>query len=225
MATSTGQGWAQLRQQARGFETQTETLFHALSQIAALSTGIPPKPSADETRTVAGIQDILQKREALLTSLNSLLNSGPSSALKTSNLSRHQEILTTHRHELSRLTSSIAMSRDRANLLSNVRSDISSYRENNPETAEADYMLDERSRLDNSHNMADSVLGQAYAVNEGLRVQAERMKSVYDRMGGVARTLPGVNGLIGRIGKKKRRDGIILGSFIAFCFLMVFWST
>ena len=116
------------------------------------------------------------------------------------------------------------MSRDRANLLSNVRSDISSYRENNPETAEANYMLDERSRLDNSHNVADSVLGQAYAVNEGLRVQAERMKSVYDRMGGVARTLPGVNGLIGRIGKKKRRDGIILGSVTAFCVLMVFWS-
>ena len=84
-------------------------------------------------------------------------------------------------------------------------------------------MLDERSRLDNSHNMADSVLGQAFAVNDGLRVQAERMKSVYDRMGGVARQLPGVDQLIGRIGRRKRRDGIIMGSFIAFCFLVVVW--
>jgi len=83
-------------------------------------------------------------------------------------------------------------------------------------------MLDERGRIDNSHNMADSVLSQAYAVNESFGLQRETLASINRRITGAASQVPGLNNLIGRISAKKRRDGIILGSFIAFCFL-VFW--
>jgi len=107
--------------------------------------------------------------------------------------------------------------------LSNVRSDIDAYRSQNPEAAEAEYMLDERRRLDNSHNMTDSVLSQAYAINESFGLQRETLTSINRRIVGAASQVPGINSLIGRIGTKKRRDGIILGSFIAFCFLMFFW--
>lgn len=89
--------------------------------------------------------------------------------------------------------------------------------------AEAEYMLDERRRIDNSHNVADSVLSQAYAVNDNFRVQRETLANVQRRIVGAASQVPGINSLIGRIGAKKRRDGIILGSFIAFCFLMLLW--
>jgi golgi SNAP receptor complex member 1 len=84
-------------------------------------------------------------------------------------------------------------------------------------------MLDERSRIDNSHNMADSVLSQAYAVNDNFRIQRETLASIQRRITGAASQVPGINSLIGRIGAKKRRDGIILGSFIAFCFLTLLW--
>jgi len=84
-------------------------------------------------------------------------------------------------------------------------------------------MLDERSRIDRSHNVADSVLSQAYAVNEQFGVQRETLASVNRRIVGAASQIPGVNSLIRRIGAKKRRDGIILGSFIAFCFLVLLW--
>jgi Golgi SNAP receptor complex protein 1 len=86
-------------------------------------------------------------------------------------------------------------------------------------------MLDERRRIDNSHTMADSVLSQAYAVNESFGLQRETLASINRRIVGAASQVPGINSLIGRIGAKKRRDGIILGSFIAFCFLMLlyFW--
>lgn len=110
--------------------------------------------------------------------------------------------------------------RNRANLLSNVRSEIDVYHSSNPEAAEADYMLDERSRIDNSHNMADSVLSQAYAVNESFGLQRETLLSINRRITGAAAQVPGLNSLIGRISAKKRRDGIIMGSFIAFCFLI-----
>ncbi|KAB2577474.1 Golgi SNAP receptor complex subunit 1 [Lasiodiplodia theobromae] len=222
---STGGGWAQLRQQARSLETQTESLFHTYSQYASM-TNIPPKPTDEEQRTESQIRELLDKRDALIGQLTRLLDSSAdltSSALKQNNLARHREVLADHRRELSRLKNTISTARDRANLLSDVRSDIDAYRSANPAQAEADYMLDERRRIDNSHNMADSVLSQAYAVNENFGFQRETLASINRRITGAASQVPGLNSLMSRISAKKRRDGVILGSFIAFCFLMLFF--
>lgn len=106
-----------------------------------------------------------------------------------------------------------------------MRDDIDQYRASNaanPEAAEAEYMLGERSRIDNSHSMADSVLSQAYAVQDSFAVQREALASISRRITLAAGQVPGINTLIGRISAKKRRDGIIMGSFVALCFL-VFW--
>ncbi|KAF2266757.1 V-snare-domain-containing protein [Lojkania enalia] len=223
--SSTGGGWAQLRTQARALETQTETLFHTYSQYASM-TNIPLKSSEEELKIESQLQDILEKREALVGQLSRLLDSESihsSSAVKQNNLARHREILQDHRRELSRLKSTITDARNKANLLSNVRSDIDAYRAANPGQEEAEYMLGERSRIENSHNIADSVLSQAYAVNESFNFQRESLASINRRIVGAASQVPGINSLIGRIGAKKRRDGIILGAFIAFCFLMLLW--
>lgn len=80
-------------------------------------------------------------------------------------------------------------------------------------------MLDERRRIDNSHGMTDGILSQAYAINESFGAQRETLASINRRIVGAASQVPGINSLIGRIGAKKRRDGIILGAFIAICFL------
>ncbi|KAF2430525.1 putative vesicle transport v-SNARE protein Gos1 [Tothia fuscella] len=225
MASSTGGGWAQLRQQARNLETQTESLFSTYSQYAT-STTLPPKPSEEETRLESQIHTLLTKRTTLLAQLTRLLDSESaltSSALKQSNLSRHHEILTQHNAEYDRLHTLTATSRQKSNLLTNIRADISEHRERNPAAEEADYMLDERARIDRSHGIADTVLAQAYAVNESFGLQRETLASVNRRIVGAASQVPGINSLINRIGAKKRRDGIILGCFIAFCFLVVVW--
>jgi Golgi SNAP receptor complex protein 1 len=165
----------------------------------------------------------IPQRDALIGQLSRLLDSEStltSSALKQNHLSRHREILRDHRRELGRLKNNIQEARDRSNLLSNVRSDIDAYHSSNPEAAEADYMLGERSRIDNSNNMADSVLSQAYAINDSFGLQRETMANINRRITGAAAQVPGLNNLIGRISAKKRRDGILMGGFIAFCFLM-----
>ncbi len=164
------------------------------------------------------------QRSDLLAQLSRLLDSeSQPSALKSTNLARHREILTQHRTELSRLKSTLSTARDRANLLSNVRNDIDTYRASNPENAEAEYMLDERARLDRSHNVVDGVLSQAYSVNESFALQRESLLGIQRRITGAAAKVPGINGLMQRISSKKRRDGIILGGFIAFCVLMLWW--
>ena len=116
--------------------------------------------------------------------------------------------------------------------MANVRNDINSHRaggsgegggELSGEAAEADYMLGERSRIDNSHNMVDSVLSQAYAVNENFGLQRETLNNINRRITLAASKVPGINTLMGRISSKKRRDGIIMGSFIALCFIVFWW--
>lgn len=82
-------------------------------------------------------------------------------------------------------------------------------------------MLQERGHLDSSHNVMDGVLSQAYAINENFAFQRETLASINRRIVGAASSIPGVNSLIGKIGAKRRRDGIILGAFIGFCFLML----
>lgn len=84
-------------------------------------------------------------------------------------------------------------------------------------------MLAERGRLDNSHSVIDGVLAQAYAINENFGLQRETLASISRRITGAASQVPGLNSIIQKVGAKRRRDGIILGGFIAFCFLVLFW--
>jgi Golgi SNAP receptor complex protein 1 len=128
-----------------------------------------------------------------------------------------------HKKELARIKTNITDTRNRANLLSNVRSDIDAYHSANPAQQEADYMLQERGRIDSSHRMADGVLSQAYAINDSFREQRETLASVNRRIMGAASSLPGMNTLMNRISSKKRRDAIILAVVIAFCFLMLLY--
>jgi len=166
------------------------------------------------------------QRENVIGQLTRLLDSEAaitSSALRQNNLSLLREKLADHKRDLARLRSAIQTARDRANLLTNVRSDIDEYLANNPEAAEAEYMLAERNRIDNSHNVADSVLSQAYAVNESFILQRDTLQNINRRINHAASKVPGLNTLIGKITSKKRRDGIIMGAFIAFCVLMFWW--
>ena len=84
-------------------------------------------------------------------------------------------------------------------------------------------MLQERGRVDRSNQEADSLLARAYAVNEGMGLQREQLERIRRRALDVAGMVPGVNGLIQRIGTKRKRDGVIMGSFIAVCILVLFF--
>ncbi|KAK8924997.1 Golgi SNAP receptor complex member 1 [Metarhizium anisopliae] len=214
-ASASSAGWAQLRQQARSLETQFSS-----------AVNIPPKPSEEERNTEAKIEELLEKRDSTISQLARLFDSETTltnSGVKQNNLSLLRDKLSSHRRDLNRLRGTLQQARDRANLLTNVQSDIDNFRANNPETAEAEYMLEERNRIDNSHNMADSVLSQAYAVRENFLLQRESLANINRRITMAASKVPGINGLITRISARKRRDGIIMGSFIAFCFLIFFW--
>lgn len=207
---------------------QTGDLFRTYSSFTSEPL---PKPSADEVRTEASLQDILERREAVVSSLSRLLDSESavnSSAAKLQNLTLHRSTLADHRREFVRLKSCIADARNRANLLHSVRNDINAFRsasqmEEGHSRSEAEYMLDERGRLESSHNIADSVLSQAYAINADFGEQRLRLQQLNRRALYAASQIPGINHIIAKINTRKKRDSIIIASLIAFCFLMILY--
>lgn len=84
-------------------------------------------------------------------------------------------------------------------------------------------MLDERGRIDNSHNVADTVLSQAYAINADFGEQRARLVQLNRRAMYAASQIPGINTLISKINNRKRRDSVIMAALISFCMLMIFW--
>ncbi|KAK6335615.1 hypothetical protein TWF696_002382 [Orbilia brochopaga] len=222
---STASGWAQLRQQARSLETQTDNLFQTYSSF---SSNPSKKPSEDEIRIESQLQELLVKRDAVVASLSRTLDSdsaAASSATKLQNVLRHKEILSDHRKEYQRLKAAVTQARNHTNLLSSVRDDINQYRTSThvDPSREAEYRLEERDAIDRSHDMADRVLSTAYEVNHGLGQQQLMLASINQRIKGAAMQIPGINTLIGKINTRKKRDSIILACLMSFCFLMVLW--
>jgi len=84
-------------------------------------------------------------------------------------------------------------------------------------------MLDERDRLDRSHNVADSVLSQAYAIQTDFSSQRQLLGNINRRIMHSASQIPGINTIISKINTRKKRDSVILASLIAMCFLLLLW--
>lgn len=92
--------------------------------------------------------------------------------------------------------------------------------------SDTDALLAERSRIDNSHSMIDSTLEQAYSTRSDLASQRDLLGSVASRMAHTAQSLPGVSGVITMIGRRRRRDSIIMGLVIGSCtFLILMYLT
>ncbi|KAL7273024.1 protein transport protein gos1 [Rhizina undulata] len=222
--TSTSSSWAQLRQQARSLESQTENLFHTYSTFASNPAA---KPSEEELRLEAQLQDVFQKRDTAVTALSRLLDSESaltSSATKLQNLSLHRSTLADHRREFTRLKSSISEARSRTHLLSSVRENsFRSASRLEEGRSEAEYMLDERNQLDRSHNVADSVLSQAYAINSDFANQRAMLSNINRRIVHSASHIPGINTIIAKINTRKKRDSVILACLIGTCFSMLLW--
>ncbi|KAK9479665.1 snare region anchored in the vesicle membrane C-terminus-domain-containing protein [Lipomyces japonicus] len=218
--------FGQLRSQARQLESQTESLFLTYSSF---SQHTATTPTEEENRVVRDLEETLAKREEILSSLARILDSEQlSSATKLHHLQRHKEILVEHQKEFVRLKSAVQNERNRANLLNTVRNDIDSFRSTSSAAPvdprrEADYMLNERSRIDRSSSMVDSILSQAYATREEFGRQRAMLANVQRRITGTASRIPGINTIISKINNRKKRDSLIIATLISVCILLLFF--
>lgn len=76
-------------------------------------------------------------------------------------LQKHRDILHDYTKEYRKTRQNVRAAKDHAQLLSSVRDDISTFKNGGPSgsgMSASDYLLNERSRIDGSHLLADSAL-------------------------------------------------------------------
>ncbi|PWN98200.1 V-snare-domain-containing protein [Tilletiopsis washingtonensis] len=89
--------------------------------------------------------------------------------------------------------------------------------------AEEGSLLYERDRISNSHSMIDGTLDQAYATRGSLAAQRGVLQQTTARLRSSAAQVPGLNTLITRINRRRRRDSVIMGLLIGACTLLLLW--
>ncbi|KDN53279.1 V-snare-domain-containing protein [Tilletiaria anomala UBC 951] len=169
----------------------------------------------------AEIENLLVELTASVDSLTTLLDdpSVPPSTVQMHAVQRHREVLLDFQRDYRRLKTNVQHAVDRRDLLGNVQHDIDSYKARY--TSDTDALLTERSRLDNSHSIIDSTLDQAYATRQDIAAQRDLIGSIASRMTRTAQSLPGINGVITMINRRRRRDSIIMGLTIGICTVLI----
>eukprot|EP00578_Thalassiosira_sp_NH16_P005655 CAMPEP_0181139226 /NCGR_PEP_ID=MMETSP1071-20121207/34672_1 /TAXON_ID=35127 /ORGANISM="Thalassiosira sp., Strain NH16" /LENGTH=262 /DNA_ID=CAMNT_0023226125 /DNA_START=290 /DNA_END=1079 /DNA_ORIENTATION=+ len=77
--------------------------------------------------------------------------------------------------------------------------------------------------IDNSMKSANSVLNQAASVRSELRTQGASLRGVTGTMAAIAGNIPGLNGLIDKIRKKRQQDDKVVTGVVAACILFTLW--
>lgn len=192
----------QLRSQALQLEKQTES---HLSKLAS-----NPEEQLQ-------IQSLLERREQLLIQLNRSYEGN--SVSKSQQLNRHNEILNEHNRLFLQMKSRLDEERSRHELLDSIQSDISQHRQQN----DADYILDERQRVDGANSLAERLLEQAFNTRDELLNQRQYLDNAQVRILGTLQQIPGINVLISKINTRRRRDSLILALVISACILVIWF--
>ncbi|OZJ04011.1 hypothetical protein BZG36_03621 [Bifiguratus adelaidae] len=176
--------WEYLRKQARTLENEVETEMSAFSRIASQANKLlqsgkggdglgedPAEPLIGNELAERRVDELLNKLSLIISSMTEYLDrpSGhPTSPSMLHMLQRHKDILYDYNKEFRRIKATVKAAKDHWELMRSVHGESRSYI---PNGSVSDYMLTERSRIDNSHHMTDMVLEQAYATREDLNRQ------------------------------------------------------
>lgn len=151
--------------------------------------------------------------------------SGPApvavSSVYAHTLQRHKEILHDYQQEFRKYKSSINASRERAELFSSVRHDLSNYKgsANGGFSRSSDSLLRERNAIHDADRTATDALATAAAARESLSNQRSSLLGIRGRIVDLRTRFPTIDALMVRIGRKKKRDVLILGVLIAVCLI------
>lgn len=214
-----------VRGQAISLETQTESLLSKYSTFAQTTSA---EQTLQERKIDNQIETSLHKRQEIIDSLNKICHDNPNiSATKLTQLQRHKEILTIHWKNFQNIRSSIQQERNRLNLLFSVKNDIAQDNNNNTNEniGDADeYIQNESRRIDQSHNIVDRLITQAWETRDQFAAQSSTLHNANNRILGTLQRIPGINQIISRIGTRRRKNAIILASITTICILILFFT-
>ncbi|CCF59930.1 hypothetical protein KAFR_0I01490 [Kazachstania africana CBS 2517] len=214
-----------VRGQAISLESQTETLLSRYSTFAQTTSS---EATGQEKKLDTQIEKTLHKRQDVIESLNNLVNNDSKnsiSASKLSQLQRHKEILQDHWKNFQNIRSSIQQERNRLNLLFSVKNDIAQHSSNNLNFEnEDDYIQNESRRIDQSNNIVDRLISQAWETRDQFNLQSNILNSANNKAFQTLQRIPGINNLIGRINTRRKKNAVILASITTLCILFLFFT-
>lgn len=140
-------------------------------------------------------------------------------------LQHHRGKLHDFKLDFKKTRANIMQTREHADLLLSVRDDISEYKKNTGMNSRTENLLRERGSIHGVDHIADQLIAQAQEARDQLAGQRSLLQNTLATLAGMRGSLPGINSIMGSIKKKKYRDMVVLGSFIAFCicFLLFYW--
>mmetsp|Transcript_4210 Transcript_4210/g.5480 ORF Transcript_4210/g.5480 Transcript_4210/m.5480 type:complete len:258 (+) Transcript_4210:331-1104(+) len=163
-----------------------------------------------------------------LTLLSDLINTKMSPASQKSNNAHHALLVKRYReiaydctNDFKKLNRQMLRKREQNDLFAGARNVGNSGKEEADPAMEA--LMRERNAIGNSLASATSVLGQASEIKNELRNQGNSLKNAGNKVLVMATQVPGLNGLIESIRRKKGKDDVIVSCVIAACILFTLW--
>ncbi|CAR29398.1 hypothetical protein ZYGR_0AD00800 [Zygosaccharomyces rouxii] len=219
------QSFVTVRSQAISLESQVESLLSKYSTFAQTTSS---EQTSQEKRLDTQLEELLNQRQDVVERLGTICDENPTiSASKLSQLQRHREMLKEHWQNLRNIRSSIQQERNRLNLLFSVKSDIAQQRTEDstvPFEDDEDYYRGESRRVDQSHNLVDRLISQAWETRDQFSAQSNLLQSGSNRVLQTLHRVPGINQLIARIGTRRRKNVLVMASVIVICILLLFFT-
>ncbi|SCW01110.1 LAFE_0D05292g1_1 [Lachancea fermentati] len=207
-----------VRSQAISLESQTESLLSRFSKFAQTTSS---EPSSQEKSLDSKLENVLNQRGEVMKTLSNICNENPNiSASKLSQLQRHKEVLQEHWQNFRNTRSAIQQERNRLNLLFSVKKDIAQQSIQDEDT----YIQDEARRIDESHNVVDSLITQAWETRDQFSSQRAMLQNANDKVVQTLQRIPGINHVIAKINTRRKKNAFILATLITVCILFLFFT-
>ncbi|CDS01349.1 related to SNARE protein of Golgi compartment [Sporisorium scitamineum] len=239
-ATASSASWDVLRRKTRNLESTIDARLTSYSSLASKiartadssssSAGVyadhttldmDGSASGSRKQEVSEHVELEQELDALINELSDAVDAltaklddpaVPPTSAQLHAVQRHREVLFDFTRDFRRSKINVRHAIDRRDLLGNVQGDINAYKA--AHASDADALLAERGRIDNSHAMMDRTLEQAYATRSEFADQRSTLEGISTRMTSTAAQVPGLNSIITLIGRRRKRDSVIMGCLI-----------
>jgi Golgi SNAP receptor complex protein 1 len=189
---------------------------------------LPPSSSTSQDEDL-GIEEsnLAKDINRTLTLLSDLINTKMSpNASKSNNahhallVKRYREIVYDCTNDFRKTNRAIMKKREQNDLF---RGAVSKSNGGSDEDPAMEALMREKNAIGNSLASATSVLNQASEIRSELRNQGNSLKNVGNKVLIMASRVPGLNGLIENIKKKRGKDDKIVSAVIAMCILFTLW--
>ncbi|EHN02177.1 Gos1p [Saccharomyces cerevisiae x Saccharomyces kudriavzevii VIN7] len=213
-----------IRGKAISLETQTESLLSKYSTFAQTTSS---EQTGQEKKIDKQVEEILGQRQDVIDSLTQICDANPAiSASKLSQLQRHKEILQDHWKSFRNIRSSIQQERNRLNLLFSVKNDIANSATDAPAPiGDADeYIQNETRRIDQSNNVVDRLISQAWETRSQFHSQSNVLNTANNKVLQTLQRIPGVNQLIMKINTRRKKNAFVLATITTLCILFLFFT-